>query len=99
MTGRGSTALALLAMTTVGACGDSPQMAAQRKVFNACQESVASKYPNTCGSGEVCVDVKHIQDVGAGMEQCMAGSAIRPRPPSNTKAQVGETQPPPRRIG
>ena len=77
MKARGKTALALLAMTTVSGCGDSPQMAAQRKVFNACQESVASRYPNTCGSGEVCVDVKHIQDEGAGMEQCMAGFSYR----------------------
>ena len=59
----------LLAVLAVAGCADPAKM----KAFGACQSSVAAQNPDTTKPGEISIDVKHIEDVGNGMESCMTG--------------------------
>ena len=72
----------------LSACGENPQMAAQKRFFEICQTSVKAQYPDT--PGEIGVDAKHIEDVGNGIETCMVGSGY-----AYDEAKPGCQLPPP----
>lgn len=58
-----------IAALTLAACGGSDP--AKTKVFDACRQEVATRYPDTSKPGELTIDVGRIERVGNAMESCM----------------------------